>query len=272
MQTVYGTKRTITENNEHIRENIPCYICNAKYEGKVNCNNTKRNKVKIEQPVLEAVESFLDRLSSVDLRDDVINKQQASLKQAEKAVDDLLRKADKTAKEITNLEDEVIKVLDGSSSFSRKTLSALITKKQEEQDEIKNRLIQEKEKLQQSKLEQEDYTNLEELIPIWKDELRNAPFEVQKVLLSKLIDKIEIYPDNIKVTFYLDMKRFEQDALLTANRSMRHPSPQGVIVNLVLDLGKHRRRRRHSNNLGAIMVYHCRQQGGTFYGQGQSAD
>ena len=62
--------------------------------------------------------------------------------------------------------------------------------------------------LEQKRLEYSDMLRLQEIIPVWSQEFENGSHEQKKVLLSKIIEKVIVYPDRIEVKLRVQIEDF----------------------------------------------------------------
>lgn len=77
-------------------------------------------------------------------------------------------------------------------------VNGLIEKKQAELAEKSTELERAEELLARKKLEQSELSELQEMIPCWRDEFDNASHDTKRVLLTKIIDRVIIYPERIE--------------------------------------------------------------------------
>jgi len=209
MTAGYSTYRWKTQDNVTHRKEKPVYRCAARSSGKLGCKaKTSYAKNRVEDFVLSEIRGYFGRLRRIELSKDIKELQKQNTKTEEKTIKQLGKEAEKTRKELRGLEEEIFKVIAGESAFSRKTLDKLIRERALRLDGLTRDLQHAEELLRRKKIEQADLETLREVIPIWSEVFSCATMDEQKVLLSRVIDRVEISPDKLKVGLRLHVREF----------------------------------------------------------------
>lgn len=209
MATGYSPYRWTTEDGVTHRVDNPVYRCGTRSSGKVGCTaKSSYQKKKVEDVVLAELRGYFDRLERVDLSVDIDDLQQKNTETEEKLIKHLKKELSKTQKELAGLEEEILKVIAGESPLPRDTLSALLEKKKSHLNTLAADLKNAEDLLEKKKIEQVDLEVLREVIPVWSEVFDNATVDEQKVMLSKVIERVDIYPDSIQVHLRLHVQEF----------------------------------------------------------------
>lgn len=186
------------------------YACPSKIEGKKTCDcNKKTHKSNcIEDPVLKEIYAYLDRLEKKDLSEEIkrINKKNdynnnAKIKELEKKIRECEIK-------IRSLKEEIIKIIQCKSSFTREIITDLM------KDNInkKKKYIEEKRQLEENKIiknkELERIVKDKEIIPNWKSEFKNLSQEKKKMILSNIINLIVVNDEDIEIKLNMSIEEF----------------------------------------------------------------
>lgn len=209
MQTGYSPYRWKTADGVSHRRSFALYKCGAKSSGKLGCNaKSSYRPDPIEGVVIEEVKHYLEMLKSIELTDEIMKVQKNSLALEETTIKNLKREQETLLKEKKSLESEVVKVIMGESSFNADMLNSLIETKTSALNDVNGKLEAALSMLERKKLEQSDLVQLKKMIPVWQDEFDKAPIEVKKVLLSKIIERVDIYKDKVEVTLRMHIQDF----------------------------------------------------------------
>lgn len=185
------------------------YRCSGKAQQKVECSGrTLHSQRIIEGIVLDEVYSYLDQLHTVDLTSEIENLMNRNSEDEIKALSKLKQQLTRMEFELTNYEEEVIRVIMGESTFTREKLSTLMAKKEQEIEQLKlNRDMLERE-LAAKNVEHTEMETLQQYIPKWREVFEAATFEKKKMMLSTVIDVIRVFSEQVEVTFKLRISQF----------------------------------------------------------------
>lgn len=200
-----GTKKNKSRNS---------YKCTGRSTGNIGCDAPySYRKEVIEEPVMEEVYKYLDRLEKIDLTKEIEQLKKKNTSGDEKEIKRLKREILKAEGSIEELMNEITKSLRGESVFSPTLLNEQIENEKNNIAEAKVKLERLVRKLETKKIEREDMEELQKLIPVWSEEFEKAPIETKKILLTKIIDNIVVWPDKIQVNMKMNINDFMGVAL-----------------------------------------------------------
>lgn len=209
MVTGYTNYRWTTEDGEKHRTWEAVYKCGGKTSGQLGCTLRVSNYPKVvEGLVLEEIYKYFDKLATVDLSTEIEKLKKKNTSEDMKKQKEFETEAKKIQNDIQKLKGEVLKSLCGESSFSPELISSLLKEKEDQLSSIKSQLEQLTLELEKKQLELSDYENLQQLIPVWKDEFAKADRDTQKVLLSKIIERVVVFNDKIQVRLKVGIEDF----------------------------------------------------------------
>ena len=116
--------------------------------------------------------------------------------------------AEKIRKKISVMEENIPNAMSGEYPLSLEELVTLIKKQKEalEQQEI---VVKEKElAFQNAEVSVNDWEELKQKIPTWQEVFLNADGEAKRVLVNRLIRRIEVKKEEIKVFFKINLDDF----------------------------------------------------------------
>ncbi|MDO5555571.1 MAG: recombinase family protein [Clostridia bacterium] len=178
--------------------------------GGATCNQSKScyRRGPIEEMVLEEIFTYFDTLEKVDLTKKINDINNKSKSEEEIKIKDLSNKITKVTHEFETLKKEIVKSINGSSSFTPEILSELINTKEKELLALREESYKLNEQIKKQKYDYNSMMKMKELIPIWKDEFQKSSIEMKKMLLAQIIDEILIYREKIEIKLKIIMEEF----------------------------------------------------------------
>ena len=208
-----GKKLVGTYHTKHYGDmtyHRPVYRC---YNGEIRAKNCTGQRTysgsKIDNAVLVAVRQYLQYFQKT-VDDQWKERARKRLRQEVKSrVGHLESTLERLIKEQDGLKREILKAISGTSDFDRGLLKEML-------EENKNAQLQAEEDLQKAKLEvareEENLKQLEQQyqhISAWADEFEDADIDRKKMILARLIEKVEVSKGyNIEIKFFLDQETF----------------------------------------------------------------
>ena len=127
------------------------YRCSGKAHQKVDCSGqTTYSPIRIEGAVLDEIYAYLEQLKTVDLTSQIENLKKQNMGEETKELGKYKKELSKADSDLAGLKNEVIKVINGESSFDREMLSGMIKDKENQILEL-NETIEKLEKQLESK-------------------------------------------------------------------------------------------------------------------------
>ena len=171
----------------------------------------------LEGVVFSVVEKYMEKLKKVDITRE-IQKMQAGYKDA---LDRELRenkKQQRTLKlDIETLEEKIPEAIRGEYYFSADKLSSLIKEKEQTLKALAEEQKQIEEKWRQAAAKREDLEQFIHVVPNWKEIFTEADPQTKQMLLSTMIDRIEVTDDNITIRFKIQLDNFMDDAAYSSD-------------------------------------------------------
>ena len=200
---------TIKGTGERRASKIPIYKCQGAWQGIPHEGVGQFRASEIEPAVFEAIAAYIGKLQENENVFEEIQKNQNKEKSA--MVKDLKKEqenAEKIRKKIAVMEDNIPIAMSGEYPLSLNELVQLI-KKQKEALEQQETVVKEKElALQNVEVSVNDWEELKQKIPTWQDVFLNADGEAKRVLVNRLVRRIEVKKDEIKVFFKINLDDF----------------------------------------------------------------
>lgn len=217
---------TIKETGERRASKSPLYKCQNAWGGVLHDKNYQFRAKHIEPVIFEAMASYIGKLQeNEDVFDEIEknNNRERIHKEAELKKE----KADlsKIQKNIEVMEEKIPLAMQGEYPLSLEELVTYI-KKQKKAYETQKKKIEEKEELlNQNKVSYEEWDALRKSIPSWQEVFLNADSATKRVLVNKLIDRIDVKKDEVVIKFKINLSEF------TVNQYPKEVYLEEIVIN-----------------------------------------
>lgn len=189
------------------------YACSNNFCGReCSCERKSHKNNTIEEPVLMEIYKYFDLLEKRDLSDYVRKIYKSTNDNEGKQIKEL----EKSIKELNNknelLKDEVMNVIMGKSTFSRELLSDIMNENKQKIDELEKQKDELELTKKQKEINFEQMMKIKNMIPDWKNVLKNSSIEKKKMILSTIIKKVVVFDDKIDVHLKISFDEFIKTA------------------------------------------------------------
>ena len=200
---------TIKDTGERRTSKIAIYKCPNAWNG-IPHDKTKQFRAdQIEPMVFEALAEYIGKLQE---NEDVFTQieenqnQQKAVKQSEQ--DKEQSELENIQSKIAVMESNIPNAMTGDYPLSLEELAGII-RKHKELEKKHRRIVEEKKaELDAMKVSMDDWENIRTRIPTWQDVFWNADTTTKRVLVNKLIERIDITKDNINIRFKINLNDF----------------------------------------------------------------
>ena len=200
---------TIKETGEKKVKQVPIYLCQGARQGIPHDKVYQFRADEIEPVIFQTIAAYIGKMQENENIFDEIEKNQSHEKKV--MAEELKREEEKRdiiKKKIDVMQEKIPEAMTGEYDLSLKELVALI-KKQEEKLEIQQAIIKKKKSsLQNVSVSVHEWEELKKKIPTWQEIFLNADVESKRVLVNRLIKKIEVKKDEIIVHFKIHLDDF----------------------------------------------------------------
>ena len=200
---------TIKDTGERRTSKIAIYKCPNAWNG-IPHDKTKQYRAdQIEPMVFEALAEYIGKLQE---NEDVFTQieenqnQQKAVKQSE--LDKEQSELENIQSKIAVIESNIPNAMTGDYPLSLEELAGIIRKHKELEKKHKRIVEEKKAELDAMKVSMDDWENIRTKIPTWQDVFWNADTTTKRVLVNKLIERIDITKDNINIRFKINLNDF----------------------------------------------------------------
>ncbi len=207
-----GTKYnywTSRHSGERRASRTPIYRCQNAQTGMPHDKVSQFRADEVEKVVFASILEYIRNLQEKEDIFDVIEKNQNQERKAlEAGIRRLEKELKKTAEGIAAMEECIPEAVAGRYPLSIGELASAIRRQKEKEDEQKQLLKEKKSSIREAALTAEEWQQLKAEIPTWQHVFQNADTATQRVLVNKLIDRIDVTKEQLVIRFKLNLNDF----------------------------------------------------------------
>ena len=207
-----GTKYSywkIKGTGETRASKTPVYRCQRAREGALHQGFTQYRADMVETVVFDSLLEYIGRLQEKeDVFETIERKKSMEKKAQETELKRLKKELEKTVQGITTMEQHIPEAMTGDYALSLEELVAVIHRQQEKKEEQEAQIQEKKERLEQMAVTAGEWEELRTQIPTWQQVFKEAGRETQRVLVNRLIDRIDVTDDQIVIRFKINLNDF----------------------------------------------------------------
>lgn len=197
------------------------YKCTQKANASLQCEGSALYRAdEIEPIIFTEVNKYMNKLKQSNVYTDILKNQEKSRKAILKEVESIQKEIQSIDSDIKALEDNIPQALTGKGLFSAERLSTLLQEKESQKKSIQSRLDQKQQEYNSTSLTHKDINKFSRIIPNWEQEFTSSPIHIKKVLLGKIIERIDIYKDEIRIVFKISEEAFRSEGLLRESHAI----------------------------------------------------
>lgn len=207
-----GTKYsywTIKDTGEKRTSTTPVYRCQSAQSGIPHNKVTQFRADKIEEIIFDCLTEYIERLQqNENIFDVVVQNQSQEKKKQEAEIAKLQKEIHKARQAIETIEEHIPEAMTGDYLLSLEELASAIRRQKEKIAEQEEKIQEKKDSLKGMEVTADEWKELQSNIPTWKQVFREADTQTQRVLVNKLIERIDVTNEQIVVRFKINLDDF----------------------------------------------------------------
>lgn len=198
-----------TKEGERRKKFVGRYRCTQMANGSLTCSGKAYYRAEeIEPIVYTVVTSYLNSLKEADTYDDILKLQEEQRILVKHELEQLQKEIKAIKKDIETLEQNIPSALRGEGNFSPVQLSALMDKNKQQLIELEHGLEIKNKEYKEMECKKKDIKNIGSMISNWGELFMECSIPERKVMLSKLIERIDVKENDIKIKFKISLEEY----------------------------------------------------------------
>lgn len=197
---------TIQGTGERRTSRTPIYSCRNARQGALHAPAKQFHADWVEEIVFQCLAEYIDRLQ---MREDIVSKVLDQRIKRKKRIGTELKKVEeelrKLQKEIEIMESYVPSAMAGEDVFTVEELAGLIRTYRKKEKGLRTLVREKEEQLKSMVLTAEKKRELEKSAPTWRQVFLEMDSDAKRVLIQKMIEKIEVTRERIVIRFRIGL-------------------------------------------------------------------
>lgn len=205
---------TIKSTGERRTSKIPIYKCNQAWQGVPHDKSKQFRADHIDRIVFEVLSGYIEKLQEKEDIFQLINQKQSEEKRKkESELAKEKKELEKIRNELDFMNSKIPEAMTGSYAMSLERLLSVIEEHEEKEQAQNDKVNQIKVEIEQSSVSANEWEEIHRKLPTWKEIFQNADVSRKRVLVNKLIERIDIRKDNINIRFKINLDEFLQSRM-----------------------------------------------------------
>lgn len=199
------------KSGEKVKKMSRRYKCTNKANASIQCQGSALYKAdEIEPIIFTEVNRYMAKLKESNIYEEIQKNQEKTRKSILREVDVVRKEIQSIQSDIKALESNIPQALQGKGLFSAEKLSTLLAEKEKLRIQAEQRLELKQQEYNSTELSNKDISKFSAIIPNWEQEFTSAPIHLKKILLSKIIERIELEKERIRIVFRISEDTFRE--------------------------------------------------------------
>lgn len=200
---------TIKDTGEKRASKIAVYRCQNALAG-VPHNKTKQIRADIIEPIVfQALAEYIGKLQeNDDIFDEIENNRNLEKKRKQTELNKEKQSLKKLQEKIKIMESKIPDAITGEYPLSLEELMSVINEQKEAAHHQRDIITEKESESQEDAISLDDWKELRSEIPTWQDVFLNADVTTKRVLVNKLIERINVKKDEVVIRFKINLDDF----------------------------------------------------------------
>lgn len=200
---------TIKDTGEKRASKIAVYKCQTAWQGVLH-DKTKQIRADIIEPIVfESIAKYIGKLQeNEDVFNEIENNQNQEKKRKHAELKKEQQSLENIQKKIKIMESKIPDAMTGDYPLSLEELVSII-KNHKEQAQQQQEVIAEKElELKNTSVSLNEWEDIRNKIPTWQEVFLNADVATKRVLVNKLVERIDVKKTEVVIRFKINLNDF----------------------------------------------------------------
>ena len=198
-----------TKAGEKKKKVVGRYRCTNKANATLACNGKTYYRAEEIEPIVYAtVTAYLDSLKKADIYEDILAMQEVEKEKLKKEIATIRNQITSAKKDIETLELNIPAALRGEIPLSVDKLSEMVKSKEEIMAGYEETLNEKLSELEKMQINKKDISSIGSIISNWGELFMESSVAEKKVMLARLIERIDILDDDIRIKFKISLEDY----------------------------------------------------------------
>lgn len=201
----------ITKCGEHRKKFEGRYRCTSIANGSLSCQGKTYYRAEEIEPIVYAVViSYLNQLREADTKEDIRKLWEEQILRVRTEKESFIKEQKAIQKDIATLKENIPVTLRGEGMFRVEELSLLLQGKEQRLSELQQLVEKKETEYEQLELKKKDINETGEIISNWGELFMQCSIPERKVMLSRIIERIDIWEDEVKIRLQISKDEYRK--------------------------------------------------------------
>lgn len=215
---------TIKGTGEKRASKIPIYKCQTAWQG-VPHDKTKQFRAdKIEPVIFEALAEYVEKLQkNEDIFKQITANQNDEKAKKEKELKKIKKDLEKIQQNLHIMKGHVPEAMTGKYVLSLEDLVDCMNDEKRKKAETLEAIRRKEEEIARLDVSAKEWNDIQSKIPTWREIFLNADTASKRVLVDKIVERIDLWRDEVKIRFKFDLDSFLDQSRMSIDIGVQEP-------------------------------------------------
>lgn len=200
---------TIKGTGERKIRKTPIYKCQTACQGVPHNKSYKFRADQIEPVIFEAIAEYIGKLQeNENVLDEIVKKQNQEKLKKEKELKEEKLELSRMLDKIKIMESHIPEAMTGEYPLNLEELVTLIKKQKTDLEQREEKVEEKENALKNTSVIMSEWNNLRQKVPTWQEVFLSADTVTKRVLVTHLIERIDVKKDEIVMRFKSNLNDF----------------------------------------------------------------
>ena len=217
---------TIKGTGEKRSSQIPVYKCQNVWQGVPHDKYKQIRADKIEPIIFEALAEYIEKLQeNEDIFEQITANQNVEKKKKEEELKKLKKNLEKIQQHLHIMKGNIPDAMTGDYPLSLNELVECMNEEKAKEAEQLEEIRGKEDEIAGLAVSAKEWNNIQNKIPTWRDIFLNADTASKRVLVDKIVERIDLWRDKAKIRFKFNLNSFLDQSRMSIDIGV---SEQGV--------------------------------------------
>lgn len=198
---------TIKSTGEKRASKTPVYKCQNAVIGIPHDKTRQFKGDKFESIVFKYLADYISKLQDdTSIFQQILDNNKKEKDTVKNKINSLKQEIQKDIKNIEVMKEHIPEAMTGQYPLSVEIISDTIKKFEQKQNDAQNELDELLLQYENMEIDYKDWNDICEMIPTWKDVFYNADRETKRILINRLVDKVYLTNEEIRIQFKINLE------------------------------------------------------------------
>ncbi len=209
-----------TKDGVRHKKSVPRYKCVNAATGKMECHSADTYVAgKIEKVVIDKIAVYLRHLPASDVKQELEERQRTAARRRKSSEDTYNRRKAKLQSDITVMQDKIPDILRGDIALSLSMVTELIADKKNQLMALESEYREGLSCLEEKEGGAYGPDGVSTVISDWDTRFVTAPPDIQKTIIHRIVDRVEVRRDGLTIKLKIDVNDFSGGKTSAGDRS-----------------------------------------------------